>query len=406
MTRMATFTGGAGEWMHYATATWLAFDVGGARLSAVYLVALCLPGALIPRVNRAGGFLAPVAAGILAAYWTDSSPEMIAGLGLAGGLGAAASMRPPAWTAGINGNHGFGGIAGAFGAAVASGLWGPRYALGASAVLMLIAWVAGERHQLGGSLSPAVVPAAAGVAFAAGLRVLEPKFFGDAVSAGLFVTAWAVGVHFGWRLSSRADARAIIAAPFLAGAGIAVFGVVEGPSMPFLYASIGFCVGLVGGTSEGTPPERLWSPRRHVLLIGAMAGAAWIAAREASLETQTLAAAAVALFGGFASLTVVRRMWKLETFTAEAKVAHKPVAKPSMATGYPEPLTAAQIAQVVSELRAALTTARAIREEALRKFHEATVPPADPYGRLKESARAAIDELIGELSAAELRVRT
>lgn len=401
LTRMATFVGGAGEWMHYAAATWLAFEVGGAKLSAVYLVALCLPGALIPKVNRAGGFMAPVAAGILAVYWTGSSPEMIAGLGLAGGLGAAAAKRPPAWTVGLNGSHGTGGIAGAAAAVVAGGVWGPRYALGAGAVLLLIGWLAGERHQLGGSLSPAVVPAAAGVAFAVGLRVLEPEFFGDAVSSAIFVAAWATGVHLGWRLSSRADARAVIAAPFLAGAGMAVFGVVDGPSMPFLYASVAFCVGLVGGTSEGAPPERLWSPRRHVLLIGAMAGAAWVAGRDAPLETQTIAAAAVALLGGFISLTVVRRMWKVETFKEEAKAAHKPIPKPAPIF---EELTAAEIAQIVSELRTALTTARAIREDALRKFRESTAPPPDLFEPFKRSARTAVDDLLAGVKAAGERI--
>jgi hypothetical protein len=400
--------------MHFAGATWLAFTVGGPGLVALYVAGLAIPGALIKNVNRAGGFLAPGALALLAFYWTGASAPMVAALGLVAGVGGAAARRPSAWTAGLNSTQGLAGVAGGVTAVILATSGGARYSLAVAALLLLLGWMAGERHELGGPLSPPVVPAAMGVGFAAGVRVLEPGFLKDEVSAAVFVAAWAMGSHLGWRASGRADARAVIAAPFAAAATLAVFGVMDGPAMPLLYGTIAGCVGLVGGTSEGSPPTGLWSDRRVAMLVAAISGAAWSFWMTESVETLMLGAAAVSLAGGFSSLTLARRMWVAEARgTTTEEVAPARPAPPTAARivteteqdegvpGEPElaPVPAApsvlEIARAVSELRSALTTAKAVRADAIAKV---TRPPvsADEIRKSREAAVEALDEMIAE----------
>jgi hypothetical protein len=395
--------------MHFAGATWLAYAVGGPGLVALYVAGLAIPGALIKNVNRAGGFLAPAALALLAFYWTDASPPMVAALGVVAGVGGAAARRPSAWTAGLNATQGLAGVAGAATAVILATSGGARYSLAVAAFLLLLGWVAGERHELGGPLSSPVVPAAMGVGFAAGVRVLEPGFLKDEVSAAVFVAAWAMGSHLGWRASGRADARAVIAAPFAAAATLAIFGVMEGPAMPLLYGTIAGCVGLVGGTSEGSPPTGLWSDRRVAMLVAALSGAAWSTWMIESVETLMLGAAAVSLAGGFSSLSLARRMWAAEARGATEEEV--PPARPAPPTAARilttaadeeyarEPVPAApsvlEIARAVSELRSALTTARAVRAEAIAKVTRPPVSQSE-VRKSREAAVKALDEMIAE----------
>jgi hypothetical protein len=416
-TRIGTIAGGAGEWMHYAGATWLAYTIGGPGLVALYLVAVTLPGAVIKGVNRAGGFLAPAALALLSAYWLGSSPQTILALGLVTGVGHAAARRPTAWTSGLNASQGVAAIAGGATAVALAFNFGIRYSLAGGALLLFVAWLLGEEHEVAGPVAAPVVPAMMGVGFAAGIRVLESGFLKDQISAALFVAAWALGVHLGWRASNRADARAVLAAPFAAGGLLAVFGIVEGPVTPFLYMTIAGCVGLVGGTSEGTPPTRLWSNRRIGALVAAMSGAAWSTWMIGSVETLLFGGGAVAVVGGFVSYSMVRRAWLAETRVPEAVparaavatvVASQPEPAPAMAFQEataeefrPQPaseraeLSAVEIARIVSELRSALTTARAIRADAMKRVAAPTISK-ERVVKARSETLEALDKMISQ----------
>lgn len=420
-TRIGTIAGGAGEWMHYAGATWLAYNIGGPGLVALYLVAVTLPGAVIKGVNRAGGFLAPAMLALLSFYWRGARPATILALGLVAGVGQAAARRPSAWTSGLNASQGVPAIAGAATAVALAFNFDIRYSLAGGALLLFVAWLLGEEHEVAGPVSPPVVPAMMGIGFAAGIRVLESGFIRDQISAALFVTAWAIGIHLGWRASNRADARAVLAAPFAAGGLLAVFGIVEGPVTPFLYMTIAGCVGLVGGTSEGTPATRLWSNRRIGALVAAMSGAAWSTWMFGNVETLLLGGGAVAVVGGFVSYSMVRRAWLEETrgvpeavpagavaASATTIVASQPEPVPAMAFQEataeefrPQPvseraeLSAVEIARIVSELRSALTTARAIRAEAMKRVAAPTVSKERVVNARSETLEA-LDKMISQ----------
>ena len=413
--RLAGFSTGAGEWMHYAAAIWLASRAGGLTLVGLYLVVSTLPGAFL-RVQgdrHVAGSLLTAAALVGLVAFRPLPPVGFLLAGAAAGTGAALAGRPTAWTSGLNAFHGYSGIVGGIAAVLAAAFGGPEWALVGAALLITLGALAPNRPRLVGPLPRALYPATAAVGFCVGMRVVEPGPFEGPVASAVFVTAWAMGMNVAASSTRPPDARLVVGAPFLAAAVLAGLGVVTGPAWVFLYGVLAACVGFVGraggsssmGTSSESPDRSrsdLWPGGRRIGLGGAVLGAAW-ASQVSGLEAITAGAAAAALAGGFLSLAFVRRadavraqpalpvgvaeeMAELAPLTPDPAEPREelPLTTPSASV---EPIDPVAVLQM---LRSALAEAREIRTKAIAVAIDSSKPFVLPVGEVSK----VIDELL------------
>jgi hypothetical protein len=447
--RIGTFAGSSGEWMHYAGASWFAYETGGVPLVALYLGAAAVPSVLVKGHSRAGGLLCPAALAVLALSGPDRSAELMVAAGAVMGVGGAFVSRPPAWTSGIAGAHGWAGVVGAVAAVFVPAFSSVTNTLWAAAGLTAVSALLGEEHRGAGPSPPGLQPALAALGFLAGMRVIEPSIFGRPVSAALFAAFWAIGAAFGGRVASRTDARVVVGAPFVASASAAALGVLRGPSLAFAYAAAAAGAGVVGGAApDGAKGP--WAGRAWVLVTAVPAGALWgifVIGR----EDRYFGAAAILLIAGFLSLAAARRLaaaWppgvrpevpvQAEAAPASpaAEVTARPRVLPPMAPPRPAPIRerpafpdaarerpsrqpavrpepapprpavpaaagSEEIRQAAEELRRALAEARRIRSEALALLRRVT---AEPVGRARREALAVAESLRTEVNAAGRRL--
>lgn len=378
-TTVGTGLSRAAEWIHYVTASWLVFERGGTRAVGAYLVAVALPGSLVRRF-RPGGLVAPLAVVMLALSPATMEAWQLIALGLAVGLGSAWAGRPVAWMAGVQGTSGMMGIAGAVAGLIFVASGAVLSGLLTAAALMAVSFAFGESHETRTARPSVVQPATVALAFVVGMRIVETGLFQRPAAAGLFAVAWAIGVEAGWRTAPRTDARIVLGTPFLIAAALAVLGVVQGPSMLFLYGGIGFGIGVVGGS--GLPQQDRGLPGRSTrYVLAAMAGAVW-AASSNDFSTTVWVASAVALGGGFISSQLARRL---------------PVPVPETQAPVPVPVSTEPAAEAPPELAPAeLVPAELVPAEA-RVTELATEVPAPE--------RDTLEDALGELADAIARAR-
>lgn len=377
--KLGNAAGLAGQWMQFVLCAWVAFRSGSYLFTSLYLLASAAPSVLpIPKV-RAIGILAP--AGVLWMAAGEPSALVIIAAGWSVGLGAAACGRPLALTAGITGGPGWAGPIGAASCLFLPALLGVQASLWVAAALLVVAVVAGESHDRRGPVPPALFPAALVLAAVAGLRVLEPGFDSGSIrTPAAFATAWAIGAQVGWRPAPSADARAVLAAPFLGAMALTGLGSVRGPGLIFLYGFLAACCALV--TGGGSP--RLVGPMslsRRSLLVGTAAGALWA---NAPFDFQVLAwgTSGAVIAGGFISSVAARR------------VPAPPVVEEQLPVQEPEELFDQR--RVVELLLDATRTANQIRGAALGELRGAQTA-ISPIGAARMEAEGVIDDLLERL---------
>jgi MFS family permease len=375
------------------------FERGGVRAVAAYLVAVALPGSVVRRF-RAGAIVAPLALVLLALSSETIKLWQIIALGAAIGLGSAWAGRPVAWTTGIHGTPGMMGVAGAISGMILVASGAVSQGLLIAAGLMVGGLALGESHETRTSRPGVLQPATIALAFVVGIRILETGLFQRPAAAGLFATAWAVGMEAGWRAAPRADARLILGAPFVVAGALAGVGVAQGPAMLFLYGGAGFGVGLVGGA--GLPQEdRAQPPRWTRYLLAAIAGALW-AASSTDFSTTVWVASAVALGGGFVSSQIARRV------PVPAPAAEGVLEAPEVLVAERDPLE-----EALDELADAIARARMIRRDAIAALPTAISSDLAPGERftsqgleeIKAQIRDALDVLSQDLSRAAARLQ-
>lgn len=397
--------GRAGDWLQYVGGTWLAYTTGGTRAVALYLIAITLPAALLPRF-RFGSLFAPAALALMAVSSRTVTVASIAVLGVLVGSGSAFAGRSPAWIAGIYGAPSIPGFLGAALGMVLIGRGMVTEALAGAAVVLFAAFLAGEVHQGAIPRERILVPAVASMAFVVGLRVLEPGLLGGPLAAGLLVTVWAAGTEVGWRAGPRTDARLVLGAPFMVAAALAGIGAFsDGPAILFLYAAVALGVGLVGGAGAG-PGERVWPASWSGYLIVALAGLLWAVRAAAGFESVVWVAGGVAIIGGFVSSALARRVAAPETAPAlESPVAASSIqARPATAAVIPEeallafvsePGLEAQLQMAVEELAESMRRARVIRREAIAAVK--AVATSNPIPNARARIALVVDELLTDI---------
>lgn len=436
--RIGSLAGASGEWMHYVAATWLAFSIGGTRMVALYLVAVALPGTFVRRRWPGARFLPP--AGVLAlAVLSERNldPLTLTLLGLGVGTGAALSGRATAWPAGLVAPPTWPGVAGAAAAVGLNAAFGVGFTLLGSAALLGVASVFPGEGRAGGQIQRPLVPAATGLAFVVGLRVLEPALGGDPSGAGALAAMWAAGAQLGWLASARMDARIVLAAPFAAGAAVAGLGALDGSARLLPYLGVGVCVGVVAGVagSNVSLGESLWPKPRMWLVAGLAVGAAWGVRQGNSLEAASAGAAVAVLAGGFISVAAARRFripQRLpEKALAVAKLPRRaaiialPRRRPPAGARIPSPPRAPRVAAALrplgvptsvieaprepagvtnaaAELQAALHAATSLRLRALNAY---AVSGMNAVERARFDIRRVAEEILSELGPAADRIR-
>lgn len=398
---MGNAAGLAGQWMQFVLCGWVAFSQGSYLYSSLYFLSVAAPSALpLPRV-RLLGMLGPI--GVLSVFLVgEPSLPLLIGSGLAAGLATAGCGRPLAISSGFTGGPGWAGTAGAALCIFIPGLVGIQTAAWFAAGLLAVAVVAGESHDRRGSLPSALLPAAMALATVSGLRVLEPGFDSGLRGFAAFATAWALGVQTGWRASPNADARAVLAAPFLGAMALTGLGYVSGPGLIFLYGFLGACCSVVGGS--GLPRTDQSMPlNRRALLVGTAAGALWAnAPYDFSVIANWTAGAMIA--GGIVSSFIAQRAPAPEVQVSSPEPPR--LESPQLdvenieaifppAAAIEEPVLTER--QVVELLLDATRAANQIRRDALLELKRARTVGTD-LPKAKDNVKAAISELLEELS--------
>ena len=386
------FLGAAAEWIHHVAAISLTVKMGGPELTALYLVAYVLPRYLI-EPPRWLWILSPI--GFVSIALLPASTPLVVSAALVAGIGRAAAGRPSAWLAGLEKVSGVPAVLGAATGAALLSSSDPAGFIGAAVVCVFAYNDGPSRVGASGPLMPSVVAAAIVI----GMRVLEPVLLLDPAAGAVFAIAWAAGAGLGARWSSRADLRAVAAAPFVGAAAIALMGTVEGPGMLFLWSGVAMSTALITSAAARSAGRLRAIAPVIVVCASAFAAAAGFFER---LPSALWFGATVLLVGGFVSLGVLARGARAEPKAVEAE----PVIPPEPATILldqdivEEPETEDALVMAATELLDALKTARSIRADALDTLWMSM----DPFHDLKGKTSDALDELSAAVSRARDRL--
>ena len=397
-TSVGTRFGAAGEWGAYVATMTLAFE--RARVAGcVLLIAGMSIGGFIRYRGRGPAMLAPAAL-VAAAVWHGVVGGVsLAVIGLALGWGASAAGRSSAWLGVFGGRPTWAGVSGAGVAAIVGLTYGLPAAALTAAVCLVVGTLAGEDHSASQTGGPLVFSTSLGIAFAIGIRVLEPAFILGARSSIFYGVAWIIGADIGARISKDADPRAVLGMPFVFSASLAGFGQVEGPGSIFLYALTGTAAAMVlqsgARKASGTLRPGITWPQAAVLAAGIL-WAATIGSYDVPVTVWVMSG--VVLVAGFAGLATAR---KLREPVASGQMAgdadfYAPLPSAVVATHEEEPsLSDQQVREAVELLLDATQRARTIRTEALQRFREAGSSPVSIFTALLDDLEQTANRMSG-----------
>ncbi|MCA1838725.1 MAG: hypothetical protein LC723_00125 [Actinobacteria bacterium] len=326
-----------GEWAAYISMMTICLERRGLLGCALFLLACSVSHLAIRSKNRWLTLVSPVALGAVAMSAPSLGLATIAASGVAVGAGAAAAGRPGAWLSMLTAAPSWAGVLGALLSAILGLVSGPVSGLWAAVGLLLLASVLRENHDEPGR-GPLLGAPALGIAFAMGLRILEPAFINGAESSVLYSLAWVVGAQIGSRSAYKADPRSVLAMPFVFAAALAAFGKVAGPGSIFLYGITGAASMMVLHSASAASAVRPAPKVGQVLAL--LAGWVWAVSIGAyDLPVTLWVVSGVVLVAGFAGLVSVRAGKQ----KVAVMVAAGPVDADALSVSGPTALTTAPI---------------------------------------------------------------